>query len=127
MNGNTPYAGRPGTTPAGQRASADLADLSPEQRRRLRDHVDDIVAITREYLPDAYTVGGELRNGASGPEAAVAVEPPVGHPVSAGFAPDTDDIDEADFEAREVARGLAATAAFQVKSALDGNETMAAR
>lgn len=127
MNGNTPYAGNPGVTPAGQRASADVANLSPEQRRILREHVSEIVSFTREYLPDAYVVGGELRQGATGPEAAVAVEPPVGHPVSAGFAPEGEDLEDADFEPREVARGLAATAALQVKRSIDGNETMAAR
>jgi hypothetical protein len=127
MNGNTPYAGRPGVTQAGRRAPADVPELTPDQKRVLREHVSDVVTLTRDYLPDAYAVGGELRQGAGGPEAAVAVEPPVGHPVSAGFTPDGEDVADADFEPREVARGLAATAALQVKQTLDGDETMAAR
>jgi hypothetical protein len=127
MNGNTPYAGRPGVTAAGKRATADVPELSPEQRRLLQDHVSEIVSVTKEYLPDAYAVGGELRQGTGGPEAAVAVEPPVGHPVSAGFSPDAEAIENAEFDPREVARGLAATAALQVKQAVDGSEAMAAR
>lgn len=127
MNGNTPYAGLPEVTPAGRRSTVDLPRLSADQRRILREHVSDIVARTREYLPDEYAIGGELRQGVDGPEATVAVEPPVGHPVSAGFAPDLEDIEDADFDAQEVARGLAATAALQVKQALDGEEDLAAR
>jgi hypothetical protein len=127
MNGNTPYAGRPGVTAAGQRAAADVPELTPDQRRLLQNHVTDIVTRTRRFLPDAYAVGGGVQAGAGGPEATVAVEPPVGHPVSAGFTPDGEELDDAEFDADEVARGLAATAALQVKQALDGDETLAAR
>lgn len=126
MNGNTPHAGLPGVTPPGQRSADDLPELTPEQHRRLREQVSEIAAITREYLPDEYAIGAELRRGHSGPEATVAVEPPVGHPVSAGFALDLDEVDDMDVDADEVARGLAATAALQVKQVMDGEE-MAAR
>lgn len=133
MNGNTPYAGRPGVIPAGERSTADQRDLSPEQRQLLREHVSKVVTQTREYLPDTYTVGGQLRRGMGGPEAAIAVQPPVGHPISAGFEPATGDRTGADsmgaddFNAREVAQGLAATAALQVKEAMDGENVLAAR
>ena len=125
MNGNTPYAGLPGEISPGERASQDLPELTPDQRRILREHVSEIAAITREYLPDGYAIGAEVRQGAGGPEAMVAVEPPVGHPVSAGFTPDLEDLDDADLDAAEVARGLAATAALQMKQAMDGEELAA--
>ena len=63
MNGNNPYAGSPGVTPAGQRATEDMPELTPEQRRHLRSHVSEIVAMTRELLPDEYAIGGELHQG----------------------------------------------------------------
>lgn len=126
MNANTPHAGLPGVTPPGRRNADDLADLTPEQHRRLREQVSEIAAVTREYLPDEYAIGAELRQGSAGPEATVAVEPPLGHPVSAGFALEFDEVDDVDVDVDEVARGLAATAALQVKQAMDG-EDLAAR
>lgn len=120
MNGNTPYTGRPNAVDAGRREST-APDLSPEERRNLQRDVATIAARTREFLPDEYAVGSELRQGATGTEAHVAVRPPVGNPVSAGFRPEADEevaLDDGDRD--EVARGLAASAAFQVKQALDG-------
>ncbi|QDX40498.1 DUF5811 family protein [Salarchaeum sp. JOR-1] len=111
MNGNTPYAGP--NTP-------DVA-LSSAQHRALRESLSRIASRTREFLPDEYTVGSEVNQGSNGPQATVAVRPPVGNPVSAGFTPDFDEGD-ADLippaERDEVARGLAASAALQVKVAL---------
>lgn len=102
-------------------AGLDPEDLTTEQRRALRESVDRIAAETRSYLPEEFTVGGEVTDSATGVQATVAVRPPVGNPVSAGFAPGLDDDDEelvsADDRA-EVARGLAASAAFQVKQAI---------
>ena len=124
MNGNNPYAGAPGVVGAGQ-PSADL-ELSPEQKRALRRAVAGIVAQTRTYLPDGYAIGSQLSQGASGPTATVAVEPPVGHAVSAGFSPDFDDLDTglSEDDRAEVARGLAASAALQVMSAVDDEELL---
>lgn len=119
MNGNTPYGGAPGVIEAGQ-PSTDV-DLSRDQRQALRKAVAGIVARTRSYLPDSYTVGSELSHGSNGPTATVAVQPPAGHPVSAGFTPDLDDLETGlgDAERDEVACGLAASAAIQVMDAVD--------
>lgn len=117
MNGNNPYAGAPGVVDAGQPAEV---DLTAEQKDALRRAVAGIVSRTESYLPDGYAVGSELSYGTEGPRATVAVRPPVGHAVSAGFVPDLEDIeaglDRADRD--EVARGLAASAAAQVMNAV---------
>lgn len=122
MNGNTPYTGRPDSVEAGRRNTLE-PDISPEQRRALQRSVATIAARTREFLPNEYAVGSEVRRGASGTEAHVAVRPPIGNAVSAGFRPELDEdgaIDKA--EQDEVARGLAASAALQVKQALSGQD-----
>ncbi len=126
MNGNTPYAGLPGQTKAGQRAAADLPTLSRPQKRLLHRDVSRIAALTREFLPDEYVVDADVQSGISGPQVTVAVQPPVGHPVSAGFAPDVEDVTDeiiSDDERAEVARGLAASAALQVKQAVSNGIT----
>ena len=130
MNGNTPYAGLPGVTQAGQRATADIPVVSPETRRELHRNVNQIAALTREYLPDEYVVDSDISIGLSGPHATIAVRPPIGHPVSAGLTPELDganapclDTDEC----TEVARGLAASAALQVKRAIGDDVTPTAR
>jgi hypothetical protein len=127
MNGNTPYGGAPGVAEAGQPATD--AELTQDQRRAIRRAVAGIVTRTRSYLPDSYTVGSELSYGSDGPTATVAVRPPAGHPVSAGFTPDLDDIEAglADAERDEVARGLAASAALQVMDAVGDGVTQTAR
>ncbi|WP_440988775.1 DUF5811 family protein [Haloarchaeobius baliensis] len=131
MNGNTPYAGLPGSTQAGKRASADVPELTAEQKRRLRADVSRIAALTREFLPDEYVVDGDISNGVGGPQATVAVQPPVGNPISAGFTPDVDEFDDDDLidpeDQAEVARGLAASAALQVKNAISESVTPTAR
>ncbi|QLC33102.1 hypothetical protein EFA46_002385 [Halarchaeum sp. CBA1220] len=115
MNGNTPYAG-----PGGDPTNEPDAELTPEQRRALRDSLARIAAQTREYLPDEYVVGAEIGSGHDGARATVAVRPPAGNPVSAGFTPEFDE-EESDLvpadERAEVAQGLAASAALQVKQA----------
>lgn len=130
MNGNTPYAGLPGETGAGQRAAADVPDLSSAQKRLLSRDVSRIADRTREFLPSEYVVDTDVSNGLTGPQVTVAVRPPIGHPVSAGFSPDLEDVTEevitAD-ERNEVARGLAASAALQVKQAVSNNVTPTAR
>ncbi|WP_226004465.1 DUF5811 family protein [Natrinema salinisoli] len=126
MNGNTPYAGLPGETGAGQRAAADVPDLSSAQKRLLHRDVSRIAARTREFLPNEYVVDADVSNGMTGPEVTVAVRPPVGHAVSAGFTPDLEEAAAAEEvitadERDEVARGLAASAALQVKQAISNN------
>jgi hypothetical protein len=118
MNGNTPYAGSPGVVGAGQ--PSEPVELSPEQRRLLRQAVSNIVTRTRSLLPEGYAIGSELTDGANGPQARVAVQPPIGHPVSAGLTPDPDDLDGGldEAEREEVARGLAASAALQTMNAV---------
>lgn len=131
MNGNTPYAGTPTVTQAGKRATTDIPEPSPEQLRQLREDVFDIAAETRAYLPDGYAVDADIDQGVSGPQVRIAVRPPAGRPVSAGFTPEPDDleagriVDEADRQ--EVARGLAASAALQVKQAISSAVTPTAR
>jgi len=130
MNGNNPYAGHPGTTPAGRRNPADELELDDDQRELLRQHLSAIADHTRELLPGEFSVAAELRRGATGPQATVAVTPPVGHPVSAGFTPEEADLDGDPLpvdDVAEVAHGLAATAALQVKQAMDGRDDLAAR
>jgi hypothetical protein len=131
MNGNTPYAGMPGITQAGRRADDDRPDLSPEQKRSLRREAATIAARTREFLPNEYAVDVDVRSGATGPTATVAVHPPAGHPVSAGFTPEKEDIDGGEVipieDRDEVARGLAASAALQVKQAIQNDVTPTAR
>lgn len=120
MNGNTPYAGLPETTDAGRPMPEELPELTATQRRTLRADLSRITRRVREYLPDEYVVGAEVSQGQSGPQAMIAVQPPIGHPISAGFRPDLDSeeyITENDRE--EVARGLAASAALQVKHAVN--------
>jgi hypothetical protein len=127
MNGNNPYAGAPGVVDAGQ-PTQDV-ELSRDQKLALRRAVAGIVSQTESYLPDGYAVGSELSYGTNGPTATVAVQPPAGNPVSAGFSPDPDDLetglDEADRD--EVARGLAASAAVQVMNVVGDGVTPTAR
>jgi len=131
MNGNTPYAGSPGITQAGKRATADLPELTGEQKRALRRDVSRIAAQTRAYLPDEYVVDSDVSQAAGGPRATVAVQPPVGHPVSAGFSPENEDLESDslidDEDRSEVARGLAASAALQVKQAVQDDVMPTAR
>lgn len=122
MNGNNPYAGPDGTVEAGRRAPP---DVTADQRRALRATASRIAARTREFLPGEYTVGAEVTAGAEGARATVAVQPPVGNPVTAGFEPELDGPPEApmpDEDRDEVARGLAASAALQVKRALEDHD-----
>ncbi len=120
MNGNNPYAGRGEVVDAGQRMGGDAPSMTPENRRALSQGVARIASRTREFLPTEFAVGSEISVGVHGPQVTVAVEPPVGNPVSAGLEPDLDadgDLLTSD-DCEEVARGLAASAALQVKHAL---------
>jgi hypothetical protein len=101
-------------------------ELTAEQRKHLRRDLSSVAARTRELLPGEFVVGSELSSDDSGPRATVAVQPPVGAPVSAtcpldgGIA-----IDESECE--DVAVGLAASAALQVKEAINSGPKPTAR
>ena len=118
MYGNSPLPG----------PSDNVVDLSPDERRALRSDLARVAARTRELLPADFVVGSELTTGNDGPEAMIAVQPPVGSPVSAGYTPDSTAelrIDEG--ECSELAQGLAASAALQVKQAMNEADTPAAQ
>ncbi|MFC7153879.1 DUF5811 family protein [Halomarina halobia] len=103
MHGNSPYAGNPTE-----------ADFTPEQVETLRADLTAMTESVRALLPDEFAVGSELREGLSGPEATVAVQPPVGRVVSTGVP--TDATEE---ERVALIHELAAGAAIQVKHAVD--------
>jgi hypothetical protein len=102
--------------------------LTPEQRRVLRNDLTSVASRTRELLPGDFVVGSELRTGVGGLEATIAVQPPVGSVVSAGYTPSGDDDVAIDDEEREdLAMGLAASAALQVKQAYPDDQAAAAQ
>lgn len=117
MYGNSPF----GTE------EADSESLSAEQRRRIERDLSRVAERTREYLPGEYVVGSELSAGVDGPEATVAVQPPVGSVVSAGYSPEDPERAIPDDERDDIARGLAASAALQVKQVLGENSRPTAR
>lgn len=101
-------------------------ELSPDQRKDLRRDLSTVAARTRELLPGEYVVGSELMESSSGPRATIAVQPPVGGIVSADYQLDGKlTIDEREQE--DLAVGLAASAALQVKQAHRDNSSAAAR
>lgn len=101
-------------------------ELSPEQRKHLRQELSAVASRTRELLPGGFVVGSELMSGTNGPEATVAVQPPVGGIVSANCALD-DELTLDESECEDLAVGLAASAALQVKQAQSGNDSPVAR
>jgi len=101
-------------------------ELSAEQRKHLRRDLSSVADRTRDLLPPKYVVGSELRNGANGPRATVAVQPPVGGIVSANYSP-TEEASIDDAEKQDLAVGLAASAALQVKNAGGDNPSPTAR
>ncbi|CCQ34468.1 hypothetical protein HLRTI_002123 [Halorhabdus tiamatea SARL4B] len=118
MYGNSPVSGQ----------SEPDVELTPEERRSLRNDLSRVAAKTRELLPGEFVVGSELSSGASGPEAMIAVQPPVGSPVSAGYTPEPDtDLRIDDQECTDLAQGLAASAALQVKQAMGNDDTPTAQ
>ncbi|MFB6162063.1 MAG: DUF5811 family protein [Halococcoides sp.] len=96
--------------------------LSPAERNRLREEIESVASATRDLLPGDFVVGSELTDGGNGPVATVAVQPPVGAPVSGGYTPE-DGIEIDDEQCREFARGLAASAALQVKRSIGDGAT----
>lgn len=97
MHGNAPHSGRAAPTP------------SAEDRRALRRELVDIASSTRALLADDFIVGGEIA-GDGGLQARIAVQPPVGSVVSAGFELGDDEVDS-------LASELAAGAVLEAKHA----------
>lgn len=107
---------------------SDEPTLTPEQRRSLRKDLSSVASRTRELLPGDFVVGSELKAGATGPEATIAVQPPVGSVVSAGYSPEgEEDVTINDDELEDLAMGLAASAALQVKQAFPEDNGAAAQ
>jgi len=115
MYGNTPF-----------RDDQAAGELTPQERRALRDELSSVAARTRELLPAEFVVGSEIVLGVDGPRATVAVQPPVGAVVSADYTPGEQL--EVDAEEREdIATGLAASAALQVKGAMSDHDSPTAK
>ncbi|MDG5778967.1 DUF5811 family protein [Haloarculaceae archaeon H-GB2-1] len=117
MYGNTPFAGE-----------SDTVKLDAKQRRALQRDLSSVAARTRELLPSEFVVGSEITSGMNGPEATVAVRPPVGSVVSAGYTLEDDrEAEITEQEREDIARGLAASAALQVKQSLPNDDSPTAR
>ena len=101
-------------------------ELTSEQRRHLRRDLSSVAARTRELLPGEFVVGSELSSDGDGPRATVAVRPPVGAPVSATCPLDSGIAINED-EREDIAVGLAASAALQVKKSVNGSPKPTAR
>ena len=130
MTGNTPYAGQPTDTDAG-RLRSDVPTSRPSSAGRSGGAQTSIAARTREYLPDEYVVGSQIRAGAGGPQVTVAVRRRSATPSARGSRtrrrPRGGRGTHPDEERDEVARGLAASAALQVKQALSDADVPVAR
>lgn len=83
----------------------DVPDLTSEERRQLRTQGTAVAARARELLPEGFVVGSELVEGHDGVRATVAVRPPSGTVVSAGF--ELADAGDADDLARQIVAGAA--------------------
>jgi len=115
MYGNTPF-GDESTSP----------ELTADQRKVLRQELSSVAARTRELLPGEFVVGSEITSGVDGPRATVAVQPPVGAVVSADYSFDGE-VDITETEREDLAVGLAASAALQVKEAMGEDRSPTAR
>lgn len=113
-----------GNSPIGDESEA--TKLTPEERENLRDGLSNVASRTRELLPGEFVVGSEIVHSTSGPRATVAVQPPVGHVVSADYSPEEDVTISAE-ERDDIATGLAASAALQVKEAMSDNDAPTAK
>jgi len=117
MYGNAPIGG-----------DSDEVTLTAAQRRQLREDLASVAAQTRELLPGEFVVGSELSEGSGGPRATIAVQPPVGSVVSAGYTPETpDDAAITAEEQTDLAQGIAASAALQVKQVMGEDTTPTAQ
>ncbi len=114
MYGNTSFGAEGGTE-----------EFTPEERAQLQEELSAVVARTRRLLPGEFAVGSELSEGMDGLTATVAVKPPVGRAVRANYTPSGAGFDEGSRE--ELAAGLAASAAVQVREAIRNEAAPAAR
>jgi len=103
-----------GNTPFGDETAI---ELTTDQRKALRRDLSSVAARTRELLPGEFVVGSEITEGNNGPRATVAVQPPVGSVVSADYTPG-DEVAIEEPEREDLAMGLAASAALQMKQAM---------
>lgn len=94
-------------------------ELTPDERRLLRQTGAAVAARTRELLPDEFVVGSEVVAASGSAEAAVAVRPPGGAVVTTGLA-----LGESTDHAA-VAREIAAGAALAAKNTPDRHEPAA--
>ncbi|MFC7026513.1 DUF5811 family protein [Halomicroarcula sp. GCM10025710] len=91
--------------------------------RPARKDLASVAARTRELLPSEFVVGSEIHNSETGPRATIAVQPPVGSVVSADYRPeDAESSSITSDERDELAQGIAASAALQVKQVM-GDDT----
>ena len=112
MYGNTSFGGE-----------TEEVTLTAEQREELRRDLSSVAARTRELLPGEFVVGSEISNSTTGPRATIAVQPPVGSVVSADYTPeDSESASISDAERDDLAQGIAASAALQVKQVM-GDDT----
>ena len=112
MYGNSPLGG-----------DTEKVTLTREQRQTLRRDLASVAARTRDLLPGEFVVGSEVSDSDTGPRATIAVQPPVGSVVSADYRPD--DAESATISTEEMddlAQGIAASAALQVKQVM-GEDT----
>ncbi len=112
-----------GNSPIGDES---VGELTPEERKSLRDGLSSVASRTRELLPGEFVVGSEISYSSNGPRATVAVQPPVGHVVSADYSPDGN-VDISPDEREDIATELAASAALQVKSAMSDENAPVAK
>jgi len=128
MNWNDSYGGP-------DAAGGDLANegASGVENRALRSNARTVAAQVRHLLPTEYDVTGDVTESANGPQALVAIQPPIGPAITAGFGVE-DYATESEAgsgisndERDEVASGLAARAALQVKQAVGDAITPTAR
>lgn len=126
MNWNDSYGG-PNAT-GGRGGTNGGSDV---ENRTLRSNAKTVAAQVRHLLPTEYDVTGDVTDGTSGPQAIVAIQPPVGPAITAGFGieeyADANGSSIPDNERDEVASGLAARAALQVKQAVGDAITPTAR
>ena len=108
-----------GNSPLG--AEPEEVTLSAEQRQLLRRDLSDLAARMRDVLPSEFVVGSEITSDDSGPQATIAVQPPMGAVVSANFTPEGGDARIDDEELDDIVHSLAASAALQVKNAMGDN------
>ena len=108
-------------------ADVEEVSLTAEQRQALRRDLTHVAAGLREVLPDEFVVGSEITNDSSGPRATIAVQPPLGSVVSAGYSPTEEKVEITDDERDDLVHGLAASAALQVKQAMTDGARPAAQ